>query len=314
MDPFVWNDETVVNSFGFMVKNAGGRFARFDSNPVMLLQHKQDDVIGRWKDRRIEGTQLLATPEYDEADDKALKIKGKVERGFMKGCSMGIEPLEWEITTMPDGSVVPVVTKWDWYETSLCSVPSNGSAVRLYEKGRELSVKEIKNKVVELTMSNQNNPVMEFKLTIDAYKALQLGENAGTPEISAAIIALKAKADEALNSIAAQKKTAAEELVQTALSKGQITADKKESFVALAISDYNQAKTILSAIPEKKEVGPKVKEGNHTELAGRDDWDITRWRKEDPAGLQLMKKQEPERYNALTSSLDAKLKNAGSIE
>jgi HK97 family phage prohead protease len=314
MDAFVWNDETVINSYGFIVLNAGGRFDRFETNPIMLLQHKDQDVIGRWTDRKIEGSLLIATPEYDEADELAAKTKGRVERGFLKGCSLGIDPLKWELKSMPDGNIVPIVTEWEWLETSLCSIPSNGSSVKLYHQGREMSSEEIKSKVLQLTMSNQNNDKMEFKLTSDAYKALQLGEIADAAEISSAIIALKTKADKAEATLAAQKKAAAEELVNAALSKGQITADKKDSFIALATNDFQQAKTILSSIPEKKQLGNQVKEGAEINLgANREDWDMTRWRKEDSAGLQLMKKQDPERYEALLSNLDSKLKSQGVI-
>jgi|WetSurMetagenome_2_1015567.scaffolds.fasta_scaffold02807_3 hypothetical protein len=319
MDAFVWNDETVINNYGFIVLNAGGRFTRFETNPIMLLRHKDDIVIGKWSDRKIEGNLLLATPEFDEADEDATKTKGKIERGFLKGCSMGIDPITWELKSMPDGSVVPVVTEWEWLETSICSVPSNGSAIKLIHQGHEMSTDEIKTKVLQLTLSNQNNTIMDvIKLTADAYKALQLGETATAADISNAIIALKSKSDKAEEfeaTLNKQRKDAAEELVNLAVTKGQITADKKDSFVALAINDLQQAKTILSSIPEKKEVGKGVKEGsqNLSNDPSRESWSLSDWRKKDSAGLQLMKKENPEQYGKLLTDLDSKLKSQGSI-
>jgi hypothetical protein len=318
MDAFVWNDETVINSYGFIVLNAGGKFNRYDSNPVMLKEHVSALNIGRWKDKKIEGNLLIATPEFDEADDDALKTKGKVERGFLKGCSMGIDPLAWELKSMPDGKVVPIVTEWEWLETSLCSIPSNGSAIKLYRDGKEMTSEEIKSKVLQLTLSNQNQITMDFKLTADAYKALQLGDTAGAAEISNAIIALKSQADKSREleaTLNKQRKDAAEELVNLAISKGQITADKKDSFVALATNDLQQVKTILSAIPEKKEVAPHIKEGNPDLLKdpSRETWSLSDWRKKDPAGLQLMKKDNPDQYNKLLTELDSKLKEQGAI-
>lgn len=318
MDAFVWNDETVINSYGFIVLNAGGRFNRFENNPVMLKEHISAMNIGRWKDKKVEGSLLIATPEFDEADEEALKTKGKVERGFLKGCSMGIDPLAWELQSMPDGKVVPVVTEWEWLETSLCSIPSNGSAIKLYRDGKEMSSEEIKSKVLQLTLSNQNNVTMDFKLTADAYKALQLGDTAGAAEISNAIIALKAQADKAQEletTLNKQRKDAAEEVVNLAISKGQITADKKDSFIALATSDLQQAKAILSAIPEKKQVASHIKEGQQNLSAdpARESWSLADWRKNDPTGLQLMKKENQEQYNKLLAELDTKLKAQGAL-
>ncbi len=317
MDAFVWNDETVINDYGFIVMNAGGRFERFETNPVMLLQHKHDALIGKWTDRKIEGNLLIASPVFDDEDELASKTKGKIERGFLKGCSMGIDPQKWELKSMPDGTIVPIVTEWIWCETSICSVPSNGAAIKLYRDGKELSREEIQSKVLELTLSNQNNSIMDvIKLTADAYKALQLGETAGAEDISSAILALKTRADKATEleaTLTQQRKAAAEELINLALSKGQITADKKESFITLAINDLQQAKTILSAIPAKKEVGAQIKEGeiDLSNDPARADWTLSDWRKKDPKGFELMKRENNEQYQKLLGELDSKLKGQG---
>jgi len=86
------NDEAVVNSYGFRILTAGIDLTRFKLNPVMLDGHIQSNqnVIGSWKDITLEGGKLLAEPIFDMEDDNAKLIAGKVERGVIKGASMGI--------------------------------------------------------------------------------------------------------------------------------------------------------------------------------------------------------------------------------
>ena len=77
---FVLNDENEVNSYGFRTLNDGLDLSRFEENPVLLDFHNPSNqsVIGRWKNIRIKGSQLLADPEFDEEDPEAMKVKGKV--------------------------------------------------------------------------------------------------------------------------------------------------------------------------------------------------------------------------------------------
>jgi hypothetical protein len=64
MPTFVFNDETVVNTYGFRVRNNGGSFNRFDANPVMLNTHinSTEMTLGNWNNRRVEGFQLKGDP------------------------------------------------------------------------------------------------------------------------------------------------------------------------------------------------------------------------------------------------------------
>ena len=52
MERFIFNDETIKNSHGFDLLNAGGRFNRFKDNPVMLHNHNADKVLGKWNELR----------------------------------------------------------------------------------------------------------------------------------------------------------------------------------------------------------------------------------------------------------------------
>lgn len=91
---FVLHDET-VNTYGFRMLTGGANLEEFRKNPVILLNHKDWELpIGRWENIRIEGTQILADALFDEKDDIAVKIAGKVEGGFLRMASMGAWPPE----------------------------------------------------------------------------------------------------------------------------------------------------------------------------------------------------------------------------
>ena len=90
MTTFILSDTSKTNSYGFRIAMEGMDTSRFRENPVMLYRHNDDDVIGRWHNLRVDDGRLLADAEFDQDDELAAKVAGKVERGFIKGCSMGI--------------------------------------------------------------------------------------------------------------------------------------------------------------------------------------------------------------------------------
>lgn len=86
---FILHDET-VNTQGFRMLTSGADLSVFKNNPVMLLNHDDWDLpIGRWENIRVEGTQILADAVFDEDDERAVAVMGKVERGFLKAASIG---------------------------------------------------------------------------------------------------------------------------------------------------------------------------------------------------------------------------------
>ena len=76
---------------------------RFEKNPVMLFNHhrtcmgRRDEIlpIGRWEDLKVEDGVLTGVSVFDGKDEFAVKIRDKVEGGFLCGCSVGIRVREW---------------------------------------------------------------------------------------------------------------------------------------------------------------------------------------------------------------------------
>ena len=323
MERFVFNDETKKNSHGFYLVNAGGRFERFNENPVMLNNHDLAQLIGKWLNLKTEGSLLTAEPEFDEGDPDALKIKGKVERGYLRGASPGIIILAAEWRENPETKDQDIyVTDWELFEASTVSVPSNAGALtlRIYDSCHQLvkdaDVKGHVENIIKLGISSKTNENItqhlkmntEMKLTAEALVALGIQETTDAAAVSAAIIALKVKADDAEKKVReltekaeADRKKAAEDMVMLAIQEGRITADKKEAFVRLALADPETTKTTLDAIPAKQSLAAKI-----TGLSGtsaipeeRKNWTLLQWMKNDMTGLKRLQVEDPEVYEEI---------------
>lgn len=323
MKAFVLNDETRKNSHGFYLLNAGGRFDRFRENPVMLHNHLEGRLTGKWLNLRIDGHLLIADPEFDEGDPEAVMLKGKVERGYLNGASPGIIILaaEWRDNPATNQSEI-YVTDWELYEGSTVPIPSNAGALTLkvYDTNSHLvsddKVRLHIEDIIKLSVSQSvNKPIqkdetMEIKLTAEALVALGIKDGADGAAISAAVVLLKQAKDQATadlklekekNEAARQKQ--ATELVELAVKEGRIPADKKENFIKLALQDFDMAKTTLDAIPAKQSLSAHVKEvvGNSDIPKDRENWTLLKWMQNDMTGLNRLKAESPAAYEQIKS-------------
>lgn len=301
MTPFILNDETQVNSYGFVVLNAGGKLDRFKKNAVMLSGHDNKNIVGKWNNLSISDSNMMAEPEFDEADPEALKVKGKVDRGYLKGASIGIVINAMEFQ-MHNGQMVQCATDWELLEASIVSVPSNANCLRLYNtNGEQLQTSEQIQLSLQSILKNKENIMSEIvKLTADAVTALGITNTADTETISKAIVDLGSRAKKAEDALIAKATLQATALIAKAIADGKITADKKEAFEKLAVDDYAQAETILTAMDSKTTLGDKIK--NNQAEAGREGWDFRKYQKEDPKGLAKMQAENFEAYETLRLS------------
>ena len=308
MASFVLNDESVMTSHGFMLLNKGGRFERFRANPVMLDAHESCEVIGRWLNLRVEGTCLIADTEFDMEDPEAVKISGKVERGFIKGASMGIHINDAELMNVPGKGYVPVITDWELMEASPVGVPSNAGSLKLYESdGKTLMLAEEVKLSID-TIITQKQKMDKITLSAEAAKVLGTSKEPDATELNAAVMELSAKAkaattakEKAEGELAQHKKAQAKGLVELAVKDGRITADKRESFEKLAESDYKQAEDLLNSIPKKESLSSQTKNGAGS-AKNREGWNYLKWLKEDPKGLAEMENNDPEGFKELKAS------------
>ena len=315
---FVINDEAVLNSHGFYLRNAGLRRERYDANPVVLYDHDLSLPIGVGKDLGVEGSKLLFTPELDADDELALKVSKKVEKGHLRGCSPGLIVQKVTIETNAAGEDQYVVTDWELCEVSIVSVPSNRNALRLYnDKMEELQPADVIKMAIPQTtnqhienMATQSTPApapaaapAPLQLSTEAMTVLGLqpADLSDAAAISAAVMELSARAAQAEKKLAEINEAEATSLVDEALKAGKITADKRDSFLTLAKTNLQVAKDTLAAIPARTNLSGKVTnstpEGSiPAERAG---WSYLRWLKEDPDGLMALKASDPETFEAI---------------
>jgi HK97 family phage prohead protease len=313
MADFILNDENVITSHGFVILNSGGKFDRFRANPVMLDSHDDRCVIGKWNELRIDGSKLIADSEFDTDDPDAKKISGKVDRGYLKGVSMGIYIDDAEFRNVPGLGNIPVVTEWELLEASPVAIPSNKASLKLY--ARDGSHTSLKAEEIKLSIENIIKSKVQMEkvtLSVEAAKALGLGKNPEETDLNAAIMEMSANLikansakEKAENDLQAMKANQAKELVDLAIKEGRITADKKESFEKLATADFKQAKDLLDSMAPKTSLSGKIKAAGSS-APDREGWDYMRYLKEAPAELAALKVEDPEKFESLRKSYKAK--------
>ncbi|MCK0203285.1 HK97 family phage prohead protease, partial [Ornithobacterium rhinotracheale] len=266
MPRFILNDETKANSYGFKIKTSGISLERFSANPVMLDGHNPSNlsVIGQWKEIKTEDGKLSADTDFDTEDQNAALIAGKVERGIIKGASMGIAFQKKDLR-LENGELI--LSACELLEASIVSIPSNANALRLYVDNRLLTREEVQNLCLSIENKENFNPEHMKKVQLSTAALLILGfaaaQELGAEQINEAVLSLdkqkkdlEAKLQLSEEKVQAYEKKTKEEkdkaivqMVSLAVKQGKITADKHQSFVDLAQQNFDLAKSTLDAIP-----------------------------------------------------------------
>lgn len=116
------------------------------------------------------------------------------------------------------------------------------------------------------SISNSQNTNMK-----EIAKLLGLAEDASEAQIEAATKKLVDAKKAAEDAVATAAKSRAESLVNDAISAKKITADKKETFVSMAISNFDAAKTALDLIPSAQKPNDVINRQNPQLLTGNSD-------------------------------------------
>ena len=272
---FVLHDDS-VNTYGFRLLTAGANLDEFLRNPVMFYHHRDGDLpIGRWENVRVENGLIYADAIFDEEDEFALKIKGKVERGFIRMASIGTwapEEVNYNDALKLPGQTGPTITKWTLREASIVNIGANHNALRMYDRetGELINLADVCNQFIK-------------KENMTDYRTiLGLADTATDADVEAAVKAMKqenedlqtanatlqeenkqlkdnAAAEEAKR--VAEQKTQAVALVDAAVRDGRLNASGKDAFLALFDADFEQAKATLDAIPRVKRVTEQIEQG-----------------------------------------------------
>jgi hypothetical protein len=278
---FVFNDENVKNSYGFYINTLGIKMDRFNDNPVMLNNHinSNENVLGNWSDSLKENGLLKLKPHFDEETDLGKDVAGKVDRGYLKGCSMGIIP-NWDSVERVGDRLI--MMECELAEGSIIPVPSNKGAIAIYSANGEI-LKEEDVKSLCLTVTEKLNTVPENlntnitmnKIILSIATLMALGfkdqpkDGHEASDIESKVLELSGK----VNTLTAENnglKLAAEtakeaqasalllsttQKVDLAVTQGKIPSDKKEAFVQLGITSPEVLQTTLDSIPAKQNFG-----------------------------------------------------------
>ncbi|MDR3134146.1 MAG: HK97 family phage prohead protease [Prevotellaceae bacterium] len=285
---FILSDGASQNSYGFRIELGGLSLDRFESNPVMLFNHKGENIIGCWSNTRVEDNKLLAEAGFDMEDSLGKEISRKVEKGYLKGCSVGIR-----IKKMVETDQGLVATEAELLEASIVAVPSDAGAVVLYNENSEPTTLD----VIKLNFFNKNSEknMEKFELTAQTLTSLGL-QNGATAEAVQQAVALKdAKIAELQTKVTGFEKEKVTTLIDQAVSEKRIGADEKDTYTALAEKDYEGVKKILAKMQGVTPVAGKL---NAKGVASK--YEGKTWDELDKSGmLASLKAEDPETYKQL---------------
>lgn len=268
---FLVHDEG-VNAYGFRVLTEGIRLDQYVMNPVGFYNHDRErGVICRWTDVRKDGQRLEGTAEFDEEDELGRKVAGKVERGFLRGASIGIRVLA--VSEAPElmlpGQKLPTVTESELVEISVVDIPANRRALALYGEGGEpVSEGEVEQMFKTLMMNQKKQEPMkgEREPSAEALRALGLHEGAGVKELEAKALELLAERDRLSEALAAEqaKQKAAQEarvkaLVDAAVQARKLTSAERGRYEALGLQDAELLEAVLRKLEAPMLPGGQVK-------------------------------------------------------
>lgn len=141
--------DSTVNDYGFRVLTSGYQLSEYEKNPIGYYMHlRNDGVVVRWEDLRIEGDTLYGKPAINLSNPRGQQTLDEVESGFLNAASVGhlviLEVSNDESLKLP-GQTGPTVTKWYNRECSLVDIGSNLNAITsLYSiDGKEIKLADL---------------------------------------------------------------------------------------------------------------------------------------------------------------------------
>ena len=292
---FILSDES-VNEYGFRVLTGGIDLRFFKKNPVMLYAHirsyetkgKDGTIlpIGKWENIRKEDGKLLADAVFDEDDEFAMKIAGKVEKDMLNAASVGLDTQEWseDEKVMEKGQTLPTITKSILKEASIADVPGNGNAVKLFGKDVTVSIglsSSNPQDLDKLFLTNKKSTMKILIASMNKHATLSgttLSDNAEEKDVIAAFDGIVTKLqdqvkdkDAKIATLTGEKadletklkekdeqnlKDKAIALVDSALSSKKIVEAEKENYLNLASASEEGYKGVKAILEGKKGYTP----------------------------------------------------------
>lgn len=311
-----------MNCYGYRVLTDGIDTEQYMRNPIVLFMHnrndynpKGDEVIGRTIALKKEAGKLIAEVEFDEADEFARQIAGKVERGFIRMASLGADILE---TSQERDFLLPnqrleTVTKCKMTELSIVDIGGNDDALKLSKNGKpaELQLKKIEQN--KNTMSELKTIALALGMSADTGEAIVLQK---VNELKLAKDNAETETKEWKEKFVALQKTEATKLLDKAVKLGLIPEDLKDAQLLAFENDFDGQTAKLSKLIEDKETEnaknerkDKVKDfvgltkqGSESTPQGGDTECFDYLQRHNVVELRRLKTEEPEKYAELAKA------------
>ena len=133
-DPFefVLSDET-VDRHGDIVRASGWDLKGFRKNPIALFGHAHDQILGVWKNVRVEGKRLIGRLQLAEEGTSALvdTTRRLIEQRILRAVSVGFQALEYEARNADAPWKGIDIKQAALHEVSVVAVPANPNALAL---------------------------------------------------------------------------------------------------------------------------------------------------------------------------------------
>lgn len=130
-DPFefVLSDES-VDRMGDVIRADGWDLAAFRKNPIALMGHSHEQILGVWENVRVEGKKLLGRLKLAKPGTSPLidTVRSLIEQRILKAVSVGFQPIEAEPRKSGGGYDF---IKSALHEVSVVSVPANPNALAI---------------------------------------------------------------------------------------------------------------------------------------------------------------------------------------
>lgn len=302
---FKISDES-LNSYGFWVKSEGIDTTSFSRNPVMLFNHNKEAMpIGTWDNLRVESGELLADAVFDMDDTLAKEVARKVEKGIIRGASLGLKVKRFsdDKELLKSGQQRPTLVESELAEVSITAFPSNRNALKLFDTTGEINLSEME----DISIPKLNTNPKQHKMK-EVMKKLGLSEDASQEAALAAVEGLQND-----NKLLRDQLTAA--FVKLGEATGAITDQNRERMIKLADKDFDLALSFIETAPVSTGSTTGVSTPANTdtlrlsdlikELKGDrqpdplDGYTFSDYMAKAPEKLELMREKNPEKFKAL---------------
>lgn len=291
-----------VNKYGFRALVKGVDLVQYERNPILLWMHMRafggkENVIlplGNVIDLKIEelpeiGLCITGLPVFDDTDEFAVSIYNKYENGTLRMASAGLIPLEWseDADLVIHGQRGATLVRSILEEISIVDIGADNNAlsIALYDSNHNRIELSFNGENAVVPLLNLINTDMS-KIELSAAKAAQL---LGKTEIQTAdqfeteilgVVQLAARQKTEIESLTREKSelqkkisdqeqiqlaSKIETLVQGAIDTRKITADEKESYVALAKADYSNVEKILGGKQSTPTIESQIERAKDTD-------------------------------------------------